>query len=283
MRYVKNLRAVTIVLLGNIFLALGAAAFAVPHEFAMTGVNGIALACEHYLGLNLSITIGLVNLACFAVGLWIFGKDFAAKTLLSTVVYPVILNFFMRIPALSHITGDTLLAVVISGVLFGAGLGMIFREGGSSGGVDILCLALNKKFNIPVASAVNGVSIATLLLQMLYLPSEKMLYGVISSVITSLVLSYVMLYGNYNVQVLIISEAHAVINELLQDKLQRGTTLFPVETGHLHQTSKAVLCVFSMRELAAVTEAVQQLDSKAFIVVSNAREVRGVGFTLPRM
>lgn len=271
------------VLVGNGLLALSATAFALPHSFAMTGVNGVALVLEHYLGISMAMSIALINGITFFLGLYFLGKAFALKTVVSTVVYPVLFQLFSQSEMLAALTRDRFMAAVMAGILTGVGLGLVMRVGGSTGGLDIPPLILHKYFRWSVALVINGISLGTLLIQAFYSDSEQILYGVISTLVTGVVLNQVLLYGEENIQALIISRKHKEINGAIQQRLQRGSTLIPIETGYHHVLGKAVLCVLPARELGSLTREIQAIDPGAFVIMANAREVRGgVGFTLAK-
>ncbi|MDD3252613.1 MAG: YitT family protein [Lachnospiraceae bacterium] len=283
---VNKLRQVGIqlfcIFLGNVLIASGVAAFAIPHSMALVGVNGIARNMQYYLGFDMVVAIVCINGITFFLGLWMLGWKFALNTLVSTVIYPVLFGAFSGVEWLRNLTSDHLLAAVLAGFCFGGGMGIVMRVGGSSGGMDIPPLILNKKFGFPVAATINVVEVISLTLQMRYSNSNQILYGIVSAVITSFVLNQVLLYGEENIQVMVISKETEQINQIIQTDICRGSTLISIETGHLHEKQTAVLSVLSARELTQLNCCVKQIDETAFIIVTNAREVRGKGFTLAK-
>lgn len=152
---------------GNAVFALGLTAFSIPNGFLVGGATGIARSVEHFLGLNVSVTVAIINVIMFCLGLWILGKKFALTTVVSTLVFPILLNQFLAIPGLGNLTEDRLLAALFGGMLTGLGLGIVMRLGGSTGGMDIPPLILNKKFRIPVAMSMYCFDVLILLSQMI--------------------------------------------------------------------------------------------------------------------
>ena len=270
------------ILLGNLILAFGLAAFTIPNHFLAGGVTGIARSVEYFAHLDLSVIVAVVNVLMFLLGFVLLGKEFALTTLVSTIVFPVFLNRLIQMEALSHMTGDRLLAALASGFLTGIGLGIVMRLGGSTGGMDIPPLVLYKKLRIPVAVSMYCFDVLILLSQAIFSNTEEILYGIVSVMLTSAVLNQVLLYGAGNVQVLIISKEYGQINEMIQNQMDRGSTFLPIQTGYEKLEQKAILCVLPSRDLTALNRYVQAIDPKAFIIINGVREVRGRGFTLDK-
>lgn len=265
---------------GNFLLAFGVTAFAIPHSLALTGVNGIARSMEHFLGLDMTFAILSINLLAFFLGYVCMGKEFAFNTVLSTILYPIVFRVLSKLPHLAVLTSDRLLAAILAGIFFGLGIGLVMRVGGSTGGMDIPPLVLNKRFQIPVVVSMYGIEVVSLMVQFTYSNSEQILYAVIATLITGTVINQVLLYGGGNIQVMIMSRKYQEMNRCIQEKFGHGCTLISIETGYLHERQMAVLSVLPARELNRVKQEMQRLDPLAFVIVTNAREVRGIGFTL---
>lgn len=270
------------IIAGNAIFAFGLAAFSMPNGFLVGGATGIARSIQYFFHLDISVTVACINVIMFFLGLWILGKRFALTTIVSTLLFPVLLNRLLSIEALGHLTDDRLLAALFGGALVGLGLGIVMRLGGSTGGMDIPPLILNKKFRIPVAVTMYCLDVFILLSQMLFSDTEEILYGIVSVLLTSFVVNQVLVSGGGDVQVLIISKEHERINEIIQKDLDRGSTYVPIQTGFQKLDQKAILCVLPNREMSHLNQYVQQIDPKAFIIINGVREVRGRGFTLDK-
>ena len=278
----KKIGKILGIVLGNGIFALGLSAFSIPNHFLVGGATGIARSVQQFAHLDVSVTVAALNVVMFLLGFYILGKRFALTTIVSTLVFPVFLNQFLKIEAFSHLTGDRLLAALFGGMLTGLGLGIVMRLGGSTGGMDIPPLILNKKFRIPVALSMYFFDIFILLSQMIFSNTEEILYGIMSVLLTSIVLNQVLVFGAGDVQVLIISREYERINEIIQTDLDRGSTFLPIQTGFEKLDQKAVLCVLPNREMSHLNHCVQEIDPKAFIIINGVREVRGRGFTLDK-
>ena len=282
MKIGRDIAKVLGIVLGNVIFAFGLAAFLVPNNFLVGGATGIARSAEYFFHVNVSVTVACINVIMFFLGLWILGKRFAMTTIISTLLFPVLLDGMLGIEALGHITSDRLLAAIFGGALVGLGLGIVMRLGGSTGGMDIPPLILNKKFRIPVAVTMYCFDVFILMSQVLFTGGEEILYGILSVLLTSFMVNQVLVFGAGDVQVLIISKEYEKINEIIQKDMDRGSTYVPIQTGFQHLDQKAVLCVLHNREMSHLNQYVQQIDPKAFIIINGVREVRGRGFTLDK-
>ena len=142
----KKIEKVLIMILGNAVLALGTAAFVVPNGLISGGVTGIGLILEHFFGLPVDVGVFVGDAVLFLLGAAVMGKAFAATIILSTIVYPTFFSLFGKIPFLTSLTDDKLMAAIYAGLLMGAGIGLVIKVGGSTGGMDIPPIILHKLF-----------------------------------------------------------------------------------------------------------------------------------------
>ena len=275
-----NMKKIITVLAGNTLYALAVSLFILPNGLITGGTTGLALVAQYKLGIPIAAFVGVFNVVMFVAGAAVLGKAFAFTTIISTFYYPFILGVFEGLFGSSPLTGDTMLATVFAGLLIGAGIGMVIRAGASTGGMDIPPLILNKKFRLPVSMTMSVFDCLILLTQMVFAGKEKILYGILLVLLYTMVLDKVLMIGQNQMQVKIISEQCEIISEAIQNRMDRGTKLLLIEGGHLRKASYAVLTVVSGRELSKLNELVMGLDSNAFMIINQVSEVRGRGFTL---
>lgn len=268
------------VLAGNTLYALAVALFILPGGLITGGTTGIALIASHFWDIPIPMFVGMFNIIMFVIGAAFLGKAFALSTMVSTFYYPVALQAFQLVLGDTVITKDTMLATVFAGLMIGAAIGMVIKVGASTGGMDIPPLVLNKKFHIPVSVLLNVFDTIILLGQIIFSNKEQILYGILLVMIYTVVLDKVMMIGQNQMQVKIVSSEIEKINQAIQEKMDRGTTLFKIEGGYLREDSFAVLTVVSNRELSKVNDIVMEIDNQAFMIISRVNEVKGRGFTL---
>lgn len=249
-KYRKPAVKILTILVGLTCYAIGTALFVLPSDMIAAGTTGLALLAEHYWGLPLSVFVAAFNVLMFLLGLAELGKEFALSTLIATFYYPFALDQAIRIVGDWVFTEDPMLCAIFAGLMIGFSLGIVIRAGASTGGMDIPPLVLRKRLGIPVSVSMYAFDFVILLTQLTFRDKEKILYGLIMVMIYTVVLDKVLMMGTRQMQVKIISERYEEISEMIQKKLDRGTTLLHIEGGHLKKPSKAVLSVVSARELS---------------------------------
>lgn len=277
----KRLRKLCNILLGNAVFALSVAMFVETTGIINGGTTGVGLIVQHYFHIPVSATFAVINVLCFLVGLLVLGKEFAATTLLSTALFPVILAALEKLPQIDMMADDMFLCAVMSGVLSGLGVGLVIREGASTGGLDIPPIIISKMFGISVGSVMMAMNVLLLLLQMFFSNPKQVVYGVIATVLTSVVLDKVLQAGKQGTQILIMSDAYQAIRDQLLTK-HMGVTMLSSEGGYGGASRQAVLCAVPSRRLLEVKRLIGEIDPGAFVLVSSVAEVMGKGFTLPR-
>ena len=290
----RCLWAIPAILAGNFLLAFAVTAFAVPHGIIMGGVTGIGIALHQLTGADMAITVFVLNAVSLICGGLILGRQFFYMTAASSVIYPVFLAMTERFPDVAKLTSDPVLASIIGGCLIGFALGLVFRVGASSGGTDALNLVLSKWTRYPVSVFVYLVDAAILLWQAFYVTTEYVsrfingstaayvLYGIVLLVIETVVLEQVMVFGQSQIQMFIITKRYETVRMLLLRQLNAGVTMVLTENGYLQQPCKGVLCVIPPRKLHAAKELIESVDRNAFLTITKVKEVHGRGFTLER-
>ena len=267
------------IIVGNALYALTVVLFLVPSGLITGGATGIALGINRALGLPVSGVLFVINMTMLTVGWVLLGRRFAITTIASTVLSPLFLALWERVFTGFVLTDDLVLNTIFAGLGVGISLGITIRAGASTGGMDIPPLVLQKRFKVPVSVSMYVFDVAILLSQLLFRDREKILYGIIMVMVYTVILDKMLMMGKKQVQAKIISEKYEEINIAVQEQLDRGTTLFQIEGGHLRKTSMAVVTVVSGRELQKLNRIVMDIDPEAFMVVHQVGEVRGRGFT----
>ena len=279
----KKLKMIGFMILGNAILAMGTAAFVVPNGLISGGVTGIGLILQRLFGLPVDIGVFAADGVLFLLGAAVMGKAFAATIILSTIVYPTFFSLFGKIPFLTSLTDDKLMAAIYAGLLMGAGIGLVIKVGGSTGGMDIPPIILHKLFGLSIPVMISVGDILLLLVQAFYSSTEQVLYGILVVMLTSIVIDKVLIMGQKQTQVMVISPEYERINQAIHQKIDRGSTLIHATSGLEKQEQKVVLSVISNRQLGDLNELILQIDPQAFVIANEVNEVKGRGFTLSKL
>ena len=271
--------SLAVVILGNILYALAVKLFLMPAGLLTGGTTGIGLALNRTFGVPVASFVFIFNVTMLLIGWKVMGRKFALTTVVSTFVYPIALGFFEKLFGDLVLTQDLFLCTVFSGLGIGGSLGIVIRAGASTGGMDIPPLILNKKLGIPISISMYSFDFFILLGQMLIRKREMVFYGILLVLIYTIVLDKVLVIGKSQIQVKIISSKFEQINNMIINKLDRGSTLIHGETGFMHNKYPIVLTVVNNRELTLLNNYVYQIDSDAFMIINKVNEVRGKGFS----
>ncbi len=268
-------------LIGTAMCAASFGLVIIPQGFVAGGVTGIAVIISQFTGLSLSTAVLLFNIALLVLGWWAVGRTFVAKTVAVSFLFPVMLEFFLRYP-LTSISSDNLLCTFVAGALLGIGTGVILHSGASSGGLDIIAIALNKKFKTSVELVMNICNISVIVLQAINQSLPGILYGVLVMFITAFIVGKVVTYGTGEIQVLILSEDYELVRRALIDKLDVGVTLLTGESGYKSIDFKPIISIMPYEKVSGMKRIVGEIDPTAFIVINEVHSVLGRGYSYDR-
>lgn len=264
--------------IGSALFALGFAIFLIPNDINTGGISGLAMILRELLGFGSIGTLTLLmNIPLFLIGGLKIGKRFFAGSLIGMVVSSVLIDLFALIP---FATPEPLIGGLYGGVLCGAGLGMVFMAGASTGGSDILVRLLKKKYrNLPIGNiSIMFDAMVVLLTGLVFRDISKALYSGVVVFVCGQVIDAVVYRFDYSRVALIISKEHEKIAKAISDQLDRGATYLHGSGSYTHQNIEVVLAVVRKGQLAELKELVMDIDENAFVIVQEAHQVLGDGF-----
>ena len=265
--------------LGSAIFALGFSLFLMPHDMNAGGISGLAQVVVEILGFGSVGTLSiLINLPLFILGGIKIGKRFFAGSLLGMVLSSVLIDLFAMIPPVDM---EPLLCVLYGGAVCGLGLGIVFISGTSTGGSDILVRLLKLKYrNVPIGQiALYFDLVVVALTGLVFQDISKALYTGIAVFVTSQVVDAVVYRFDYSKVALIISSEYEAIAQAIGKELDRGATFLHGEGTYSHSQTKVVLTAVKKQQLAELKEIVIHIDPNAFIIVQEAHQVLGDGFS----
>ena len=267
------------IIFGTAVYAFGIYAFTVPNQIAPGGVTGIATVINAFTGFKIGTIVSLVNIPLLLFGFKLLGKRFIFNTLLPTVAFNLIYDYVY--PFLPVYQGNKILAAVFGGLFIGLGLATVFMRGGSTGGMDIVNKSLQVKYphirlgKIAFTTDLMVITIAAVSFRSI----ESALYAIIAMFVSSRALD-AMLYGtNVGKMLLIVSDKSEEIARLIVSDLYRGCTILNAHGAYTGEQKKVLICACKDVEFYNLKHIVRRLDSKAFMIVTEAGEVFGEGFS----
>ena len=274
-----QVRWIVYTVIGSTLFALGFALFLVPNNINTGGVSGLAMIVRELLGFGSvgAITMA-INIPLFLLGGAKIGKRFFWGSLVGMVVSSVMIDVFGYIPVSSS---ETMIGALYGGVLCGAGLGMVFVAGASTGGSDIMVRLLKKKYrNVPIGRiSIMFDATVVLLTGLVFQDISKALYSGIVVFVCGQVIDAVVYRFDYSRVALIISKEHEAIVKAIDRKLERGATYLHGAGSYTKQDMEVVLTVVRKGQLAELKELVMDVDPNAFVIVQEAHQVLGDGFS----
>ncbi|NBK97110.1 MAG: YitT family protein [Erysipelotrichia bacterium] len=284
MKLKNNMKDILFVILGNIILAAGVSFFIVPNQILSGGVAGIAVAISPVVHLSTTLLINAMTFILFIFGTFMLGKNFAFKTLLSTILYPTFVSLFAQMADQIQITNDSILASIYGGIFIGCGVGLVFRTGASTGGMDIPPLILNKYTHIPLGTLILITDGLTVLLGLSIYGVEPALIGLISVWTSSYMVNKMMVLGLSEAKsLMIISEHYEEILAQIASKVDRGATIIHAEGGYTRDKRPILMVVILKKQFPIVNRIITSIDPGAFVIINDVNEVQGEGFSYDKL
>ena len=265
-------------LVGSFVFALGFDFFLAPNDLNSGGISGLAMVVVELLGFGSVGTLSiLINLPLFALGGIKIGRRFFVGSLIGLIASSVFIDTLVLLPAPQS---EPLLGALYGGVVCGAGLGMVFVAGTSTGGSDILVRLLKLRYrNVPIGQISMSFDLVVVVLTgLVFHDITKALYTGVTVYICGKVIDAMVYRFDYSKVALIISKEYDEIARQIGLKLDRGATFLHGEGSYSHQPTKVVLVAIKRQQLAELKELVTNIDPNAFIIMQEAHQVLGDGF-----
>ncbi|MDZ7777733.1 MAG: YitT family protein [Bacteroidales bacterium] len=274
----NNLIAYGVITTGLFISALGWTAFLIPSDIIGGGVTGLSALVYFATG----IPVGPVNLAIntllILVSFKSLGKGFGFKTIYSFTVLSIFLTFLQSVIT-EPVVDDRFLSAIVGGILGGGAIGLIFTQGGSTGGTEIIAMMINKKRNISPGKIILAFDVVIIASSYLVFGEiEAIVYGYVTMGVVSYVIDLTLTGNQRSVQLFIISKHAQRVADAIGRDLQRGVTLIKGKGWYTEKDFDIVMVVVRKRESTHIFRMVKDIDEEAFISVGSVMGVYGKGF-----
>ena len=267
------------VIIGVIIQAFAMRLFLVPAYLVSGWVSGAAQLINHLTDFPIGLMVFIGNIPLFFLG-WRFlgGIRFALRTAVAIVLFSFFTDFLVLFIPAEGVTNDLVLNSIYGGLMYGIGLGMVYRGKGTSGGSDILGRILNHRFGISISSSYLITDSIVVLMGGLVFDWERALYGLAVIYVSGLA-AEIAFEGRaiYRTAMIVTYNPDGVAQRIMEG-LERGVTMLHGTGGYTHETRTVIYSVITQSEIPQLKEIVKEVDPLAFMVIGQAHEALGEGF-----
>ncbi len=268
---------ITGTLLGAFVMASAVSFFLLPNELSSGGFSGIATILYYKLRIPMGVTIASLNIPLFILSGYKIGKKFFVKSVLGTLSLSIFIDLLDKF---NPLTNDKMLAAIYGGILTGIGTAIILKSRSSTGGSDLLTNII-KKYNskVEIGRLITIIDAAIVALNVVFLKKIEIgLYSVIAIYLMGLMIDIVFEGIFFSKLIFIISDRNEIIAKQIQEKINRGITGIKGKGMYKNKDKLVLMCAVGRRDIANIKKLIMNIDKDAFVVVTNSREVLGVGF-----
>ena len=274
----KGFRTYAGITLGALLTAVALNMFLIPNKVAAGGVSGMATVLHYLVGAPVGATMLALNIPLFLASIKVLGAKFGVRTLYGAAILSVAID--LSAPFTPVLTHDLLLSSLYGGVLSGIGMGIVFRFGGTTAGTDLAAAIINKLTRISVGQALLAVDFFVIASAgVAFASAELSLYALISLWLTSHIIDLIQEGPSTAKAFLIVSDAAETVADKIMAEMDRGVTFLQGKGGYTRQARDVLFCVVTASEVVRLKELVTSVDPAAFVIVADAHEVMGEGFT----
>ncbi len=271
---------VIMVLLGSLIYAIAINAFIIPHKLLSGGVAGIALLLEYVFEVPSAYWILVINIPIFLIGYRLLDKEFIFLSfigMISMSIFLILTKDLVTILQLRDIVISTLFGAIVSGI----GMGLIFKQGASQGGTDIIAIIIRKNNGAKISTLyfiLNGIIV---MFGIFVTSLQLTLYTMILMYLKSIVIDKVINSFNKKKILMIITSKEEEVSKAIMNKIGRGTTFLYGEGAYTRTKRRIIYCLVYENELNRVIKLIEEIDTTALISISEAIDVQGNGFLKP--
>ncbi|KAF0129882.1 MAG: hypothetical protein FD155_2126 [Bacteroidetes bacterium] len=280
--FLNELKSYSIITLGLFVMALGWTAFLIPNEILGGGVTGIATLIFWSTGLPVGVSVLAINAVLIVFALRLLGAGFGVKTIYSIAVLSLffaVLQYYIREPFVT----DKFMASVVGAVLAGSSMGLIFTQGGSTGGTDIVAMIVNKYHNISPGKIILLLDVFIISSSFIIFRSiEPLVYGFVVMAVVSYSIDLIITGNKQSVQLFIFSKKATIIADRIGNETGRGVTFIKGVGWYTKSENDILMIIVKRMEYPEVFRIVKQEDPDAFVSLSSVMGVYGQGFDTMR-
>lgn len=277
-----QLKRLLLIAVGVAIYTFGFVKFNMANALAEGGVAGVTLIVHALYGINPAYSSLILNIPLFILGARILGKRSLALTIYGTVLLSFFIWFWQRVPIHVTLENDMMLVAVVAGLFSGAGSGLVFRYGATTGGTDIIGCIAEEKLGLKLGQTLLFIDAVVLTASLVYIDLQHMLYTLVASFVYSQVLTIVQ-NGGYTVRgMLIITQKSEEAASAILNEINRGVTFLNGQGAYSGEDKNVLYVVLNPTEVREVKAIMAELDPDAFISIIDVDEVVSSDFNIRR-
>jgi len=267
------------IIIGSAVMALAYSLFLIPHHIVPGGAGGVAMILNYFFATPVGLVILVINLPLFVLGIRVIGRAYGVKSILGVALSSLMIDGFTYVLHLGPATDNKILACIFGGILLGAGLGLVFRGGGSTGGSDIAGQVLHRYTSLSTGTAILVVDFIVITAAGLAFGQfELALYGYLNLYLQTRAIDLVLEGLSYTRALFIVTNSADQVARAITSAMNRGATVLNATGAYSRERKDMVFSVMAKREVSRAREIVRGIDPGAFVIITDVYEVLGEGF-----
>ncbi len=275
---ISELKSYLIITAGLLISAIGWTGFIIPSNIVGGGILGLSSLIYFLTGLPVGPTNLVLNAILIIIAIKVLGKGFGFKTIYSLIVLSIFLTVFQYIIT-EPIVKEKFMAAIIGGGLIGLSIGIMFVQGGSTGGTEIIAMLINHKRSVSPGKVMISCDLVVISSSFIIFHSiETMVYGFVVIGLMSYVSDWVLTGARQSVQISVFSDRPKEVADHIAQEINRGISFVK---GHGYYSKKDrdfIMMVVRKSESHIIFQAIKEVDPGAFVTVANVMAVYGKGF-----
>lgn len=281
MHWKKQVWRYSMVAAGSLISGMAINTFLIPHHLFSGGVSGVAMILYFLFAWPIGIQIILLNIPIFYAAYRLLDRDYVICGIFGMLIFSAATDA-TRFLSTINLVDDTLLAAIYGGVISGIGGGLIFRASGSSGGTDTIATIIKKYYSLNVGLVGFSINVFLMLVAAILFGVKPAMYTLLSFFVSSQVTDNVIQGLNRKKTIMIITDMHEEIAEAIMDEVGRGATFLEGSGAYTGQNKKVLFVVVTLTQIAKIKFIIEKMDPHAFMIVQDAAEVLGHGFSVKK-
>ncbi len=264
---------------GCLMMAVALNAFYIPAKILSGGASGVSVLTYYATGIPVGVTYVAINIPLFILAYKYMDREYIVSTIYNIALFSFAADYFSFLSK-TPLVHDTLLSCIAGGVLFGIGSACIYREGSSTGGLDIISGVIQKNYSVTISTSNFLFNLILLFVSFFFVGLEPVLYTLLTFFIMARTSSTFTVGFDFKKNFVIISDKPEEIAEAVFREVGRGVTYLEGEGAYTHNKRRVVFVVAKLTQTAKIKNAVRRVDPNAFMVIHDVNDVFGRGFTL---